>query len=69
MAIAHPMTRRECVLAAIRHEAPDVIPQQEGFMDEELAADFGSRHYPRTGREELPCADVRHGRYNRSRAA
>ncbi|MBI3972693.1 MAG: hypothetical protein HY332_15555 [Chloroflexi bacterium] len=39
------MTKSECVLAAVRHEAPDVIPQREGFMDEELAADFGSRHY------------------------
>lgn len=43
------MTERERLLAALRHETPDVIPQQESFMDEELAAAFARRHYPPTG--------------------
>lgn len=43
------MTARERVLATLRHEGPDVVPQQEGFMDEELAAAFARRHYPPSG--------------------
>jgi len=54
------MTKRERVLAAVCHQQPDVIPQQEGFMDEELSAAFARRYHPRTGdwgRDTLAAAD------------